>query len=463
MTTVGAIRRSPRDAACGCAQQLGQRGLVVGAEEGLGVTDPDGPVGAGGVVDEVRQRLGDRGPGDVGHERVQLGRGPADVERATYGLGGEPVDGRPTPRLHLGRELQPAGQVRLERAGGDGGQVRLEQHVVHRLREQGREERRGVVAGEQRPGVRRHAAQRDQAQGRRLAQGPRHLVAAGARAAGTQPGQPRDERRRPGAGRQHVAVRDGRDLHERGPAGVDREDAGVLGGEGGVRLARGVPGADQAGQAAGAPPGARHPRPALGRRQAGPGVEVVGRGEDRVAVLVVAAREQPSLRGDLHEQRRGGLVDVQVGGGGLELAHPQTAGAQLGRRVGTPVVEQQLETADHLERRAGRRPLHQGRRTLGRRQRRDHVDPLTGGVPATQGDADLARHPDLAARARRQQPPGEQLLGRRGGVLRQHGVAGRPGGGLAAALVDVLQQRPGGGTELGQRARRPRPDRGRRG
>ena len=204
------------------------------------------------------------------------------------------------------------------------------------------------------------------------------------------------------------------------------------------------------GSAAGAPPGARHPRPALGRRQAGPGVEVVGRGEDRVAVLVVAAREQPGLRGDLHEQRRGGLVDVQVGGGGLELAHPQTSGAQLGRRVGTPVVEQQLESADHLERRAGRRPLHQGRRTLGRRQRRDHVDPLPGGVAAAQGDADLARHPDLAARARRQQPPGEQLLGRRRGVLRQHGVAGRPGGGLAAALVDVLQQRPGGGTELGQ-------------
>ena len=207
MTTVGAIRRSPRDAACGCASSSDERGLVVGPEERLGVTDPDGPVGAGGVVDEVRQRLGDRGPRDVGHERVQLGRGPADVERATYGLGGEPVDGRPTPRLHLGRELQPAGQVRLERAGGDGGQVRLEQHVVHRLREQRREEGRGVVAGEQGPGVRRHAAQRDQAQGRRLAQGPRHLVATGARTAGTQPGQPRDERGRPGAGRQHVPVR----------------------------------------------------------------------------------------------------------------------------------------------------------------------------------------------------------------------------------------------------------------
>ena len=250
-------------------QQLGQRGLVVGAEEGLGVTDPDGAVGAGGVVDEVRQRLGDRGPGDVGHERVQLGRGPADVERATYGLGGEPVDGRAAPRLHLGRELQPAGQVGLERAGGDGGQVGLEQHVVDRLREQGREE--GGAGSSPASSARAYAGMPPSAtrpEGRRLAQGPRHLVATGAGTAGTQPGQPRDERRRSGAGRQHVAVGDGGDLHERGPAGVDREDAGVLGGEGGVRLPGGVAGADQAGQAAGAPPGARPPatsaRPSAG-------------------------------------------------------------------------------------------------------------------------------------------------------------------------------------------------------
>ena len=47
-------------APCGSCTQRGERGLVVGAQERLGVPDPHRAEGAGDVVDEELQRLGDR-------------------------------------------------------------------------------------------------------------------------------------------------------------------------------------------------------------------------------------------------------------------------------------------------------------------------------------------------------------------------------------------------------------------
>ena len=76
-------------------QQLGERGLVVGPQERLGVTDPHRAEGPGGVVHEVGQRLRHRGPRDRAEEVVQLDRGPAAVERAAHRTGCEPVDGGP--------------------------------------------------------------------------------------------------------------------------------------------------------------------------------------------------------------------------------------------------------------------------------------------------------------------------------------------------------------------------------
>ncbi len=61
-STVGAIRRSPSGAGLRVVQQLGQRRLVVGAQERLGVADPDRAERARGVVDEVGQRLRHRRP-----------------------------------------------------------------------------------------------------------------------------------------------------------------------------------------------------------------------------------------------------------------------------------------------------------------------------------------------------------------------------------------------------------------
>ena len=61
---------------------------------------------------------------------------------------------------------------------------------------------------------------------------------------------------------------------------------------------------------------------------------------------------------------------------------------------------------------------------LGRRQHRHVVHPLDRRVPAAQREPDLAGHHDRAGPARHQQPAGEQLLGRRGGVRGQQRVPG---------------------------------------
>ena len=182
-------------------EQLVEGRHVVGPHERLRVTDPHRAVGADGVVDEVAQRLRHGGARHARDERVELGGGPAEVEGAAYGGRREAVDRGAAARLHLGGDLQPPGQVGLEGARGDRGQVGLQQDVVDRLGQQRRQGRGDVVAGQQRPRVRRHPAEGEQPQRGRLAQRPGDLVAAGAGPARPQPVQPLDERGRPGAGR----------------------------------------------------------------------------------------------------------------------------------------------------------------------------------------------------------------------------------------------------------------------
>ena len=115
-------------------QQLDQRRLVVGAQERLGVADPHRAERAGGVVDQVGQRLRHRRTRHRPDEVVHLDRRPAGVERPPYRPGREPVDRRAAARLDVGDQLQLAGQLRLQRTGRDRRQVGLEQHVVDRRR-----------------------------------------------------------------------------------------------------------------------------------------------------------------------------------------------------------------------------------------------------------------------------------------------------------------------------------------
>jgi hypothetical protein len=144
---------------------------------------------------------------------------------------------------------------------------------------------------------------------------------------------------------------------------------------------------------------------------------------------------------------------VEVSGGRLQFAHAETTAAQRRRRVGAPVVEQQLRAAYRLEGGAGAGPIHDlgsavGRRDLGRDRHR-----LTGGPPAPQRQPDLTGEDDEPATTRHQQPPRQQLLGRGLRVVGEQRLPSCPGGRLASLGVDVLQHRP--------RRRRQRLDVGR--
>ena len=121
---------------------------------------------------------------------MHLGRRPAHVEGAAHRPRAEPVDGRSAAGLDVGQQLQPPGQLGLERAGCDRGQVGLDQHVVDRLRQQ---VARAGVPGRRRPAahaVRRQPAEPGHPERRGLGQRPGHLVGPAARPARTLPSQP---------------------------------------------------------------------------------------------------------------------------------------------------------------------------------------------------------------------------------------------------------------------------------
>ena len=365
-------RREPAQAQPGglrVVQQLGQRGLVVGAEVGLGVADPDRAERPRGVVDEVRQRLRHGRPRDRGQELVQLGGGPPDVERPPDRGRGEAVDGATAARLDLGDQLEPPGQGRLQRPGRDGGQVGLEQHVVDRLGQQGRQrlDRLRVVVGEQQPGVRRQPVEPGDAERGGLPDRPEHLLGPQPRSPRALPAEQRDDGRRPGPGREHLAAAEG----GQSAASVIRRVSGMC-------------------TAASSGASAFHVLPAGSRCPTSPGIRglssqtrtsatqrsAVGRSTQAsnrsvgshtgLPFAVGHGGDQPGRRRGLDEQRHGRLVEVQGGGRRLEVAHAEAAAAQSRRRGGAPEVEQQLDPPYGLERRPGRRPVDQGLRPAAR-------------------------------------------------------------------------------------------------
>ena len=110
---------------------------------------------------------------------------------------------------------------------------------------------------------------------------------------------------------------------------------------------------------------------------------------------------------------------------------PRPAGAQAARGRGAPVLEQQLDVPDQLERGAGGGPVDEGGVPCGGGERRRHVDRLAGGAAAPQRDHDLPGDRHVPAVAGDEQPPGEELVDRAGLVP----AADRPVGALDAAVL----------------------------
>ena len=241
--------------------------------------------------------------------------------------------------------------------------------MVDRLREQRRQRGGGgvVVAGEQRPGRTtpgRRAPVRPRAAA--SAQRPRHLVGAGPRAAAgrsqasrgaTRDGTPVPAASTSPSGRPASAS----SAIRRVSAAMDAGAARGPGRCGACRRRRGC----RPGRAAGglSQPGARPGRPPLGvvaarsRRRTRRSAATTGLPSSSAPVASSRGRG-----GDLDEERRGRLVDVQRRGGRLEVADARARRCAARPAAGAPVVEQQLDAADRLERRAGRGPVDHGRR-----------------------------------------------------------------------------------------------------
>ena len=406
---MGAIRRSPRLRGLRVVHQLGERCLVVGAQERLGLPDPDRAEGPRHVVDEVGQRLGDRGARHGADEVVHLQGRPAGVEGATDRAAGEAVDGGATAGLDVGQEVEGPGQLGLQRPGCDRRQVGLEEDVVDRLGQVrgDRGERGVVVVGEDRPAGPGQAAGADESEQPGLVHGRRDQVAVHRGPSRSQPGHALDERGHPGAGRQHRALRERRQLGQCERPRLGRHHAGEVGGERVPRLAAGVLGADQARQPGGVEPGQRQRHPALGGRARGPGVEGVGGQPDLVAVRVGGRGQQPGGGGHLDQQPGLGLGDLQLGSGRLQVAHTQPAAAQRRGRLEAPVVEEQLGAAYDVEGRAAGGPVDQCRVALGGREHGHLVARRGRGVAVPQRDPDLAREDEQAAVARDEEPVGD--------------------------------------------------------
>ena len=168
--------------------------------------------------------------------------------------------------------------------------------------------------------------------------------------------------------------------------------------------------------------------PPLGERRAAPQVVTsVGRQPDRVARRRRRrwrAGRPPSAIST--SSAAVGSSTCSAAAVALQVADAEPAAAQRRRRLGAPVVEQQLDPAYRLERRAG---SHRGRPALVARPRWPASGTSSAGSrssgPPRRAMPDLAGQHHRAAAAGHQQPPGEQLLGGRRGVLGQHGVPGR--------------------------------------
>ena len=387
---------------------------------------------------------------------MQLDRGPAGVQRAADRAGREAVDGRPAARLDVGDQLQPPGQLRLQRPGRDRGEVGLQQHVVDRLGQQRRPAPSCAFSSSPASRSRAYDARPSSPVTPRTAASvtrPEHLVGAAPRPARPLPAQQRDHRRHAGARRPGTSPGgQRRQRRQRHRAGLGHVAAGQLGRQRVPRLAGGVAGPDQPRHPRAVQPGAGQPGPPLRGRPQHPGVDQVGRQPHRVAAGVGGGGQQAGGRGDLDEQRHRSVSSTcSCRGGRLEVAHAEAAAAQRRRRLGAPQVEQQLEPAYRLERRARRGAVDLAARcapstpsTGTSSTRSTVVCPPRSASPTSPGTTTEPVPRGTSSRRASSSSAG------RGGVLGQHGVPGVVGGRLATGCQDVLEHRPGRLGQLGQ-------------
>lgn len=264
---------------------------------------------------------------------VQVRGGPPGVERAADGRLAEPVHGGAAGRLDVRRHVQFLGQFDHQRAGGDGGQVRLQQHVVQGNREQRRERFGGPdqLAGQQgAPRTSDGAAPGDTQQ---LGLDQRAVDQFGAQPRGADRAVPREVGEqvgggRGGAGRQLGQPAEQRMAHLGGRGAVDARAEGV------DRSVLVVAGADQAGHARGLQPDPGQGRPAL-RHGPGPPHVVGGSGQPLLVGFPVARDQAGGVR-QLQPGRGLGLGDVEGAATRLRSRTPRPPhAARAARRCST--------------------------------------------------------------------------------------------------------------------------------
>ena len=230
-------------------------------------------VAAADVVDEVGQRLRHRGARPAAEQLLQVAR--ASGRRPARGAPRprrHPVDRRAAGRLDVGDERELAGEVALERAGRDDGEVGLDEDVVERVGQQRRERpggaarrRRRAAAGAGPDSPPRPVTPSSLGLGRAPARARGR--AAGRRAAG--PARPAARARSRGW-RRCPARRLGERVEHPAAVGRARTAARGRGRAAASTLSRSSRCADQAGQPGQLQPGGRQRGPPLLRRQRQP-------------------------------------------------------------------------------------------------------------------------------------------------------------------------------------------------
>ncbi len=143
----------PQGGGAAVGEDLGEQRVVVTADVRGGRADPQPAVLTGHVLDQVGERLGYGRAGVGGEELLEFGGGAAGVQGAAHGTRREAVDRRAALGLDVGEHAERVGERAAQRAGGDGGQVRLEEDVIDGFGEEGGED--GGGAGRGGVGVRR--------------------------------------------------------------------------------------------------------------------------------------------------------------------------------------------------------------------------------------------------------------------------------------------------------------------
>lgn len=134
--------------------------------------------------------------------------------------------------------------------------------------------------------------------------------------------------------------------------------------------------------------------------------------------------EQGRAQGELEEQGGGGLVEVDAGGQGAQVAHRETAAAQDPRAQGIGVVEQLVDQGDELGGRGGCGPVD----VVGvvARGCRGLLARLGVQAAAADGQPHLARHDDvLGVEGGQETGVDERGDGPAGASLRVAGDGGR--------------------------------------